>query len=253
MKTFGLIGYPLGHSFSKKFFEEKFNTEKISDAAYELFPMENISSFPTLVENTKTLCGLNVTVPHKKTVMKFLNEISDTAIEIGAVNCISISKKKIVGYNTDAPAFEKSLTPYLKTNHHAALILGNGGSAAAVKFVLKRLNIPFQIVTRNPKHFSELSWQQVDEAVVKFFPLIINTTPLGMFPASEFFPAIPYSALTQNHLLFDLVYNPNPTEFLKQGMMHGASIVSGLQMFHVQAELSWQIWNNSNSDLFATQ
>jgi shikimate dehydrogenase len=259
-RVFGLIGYPLSHSFSKNYFAEKFRNEKISDAAYQNFPLENISSFPELVNSNPDLRGLNVTIPHKKSIIKFLDEISPEAKETGAVNCIKIASGKLKGYNTDYIGFLRSLKKYLQPHHAHALILGTGGSSKAVQFALKMLNIKMQFVSRT-KTTTALSYAEMNKEIIEQHTLIINTTPLGMASsgrttpsrptatassggsAGEIYPDIPYRHVSSKHLLFDLIYNPAETLFLQKGKAHGATIVNGLEMLQIQAEESWKIWN----------
>ncbi len=246
MKTFGLLGYPLSHSFSKKFFTEKFDNEGISDCVYELFPIENAARMMDLIAENPSLRGLNVTIPHKLNVMPFLNEIENAAKEIGAVNCISIDQSKtqpfLKGYNTDAYGFSESLKPLLESNHQKALIFGDGGAAKAVKYVLKQLGIPFQIVVRKEVE-GGLLYADITPELLAEYHLLINTTPLGMSPNLETCPPIPYEALTAKHLAYDLVYNPEEPLFLQKAKSQGAKIKNGLEMLYLQAERSWYIWN----------
>ena len=244
MRRFGLIGFPLGHSFSKKYFTEKFASENIGDATYELYPIENVLKVKDLLKANHEICGLNVTIPHKQSIIPLLNDLSDDAKQIGAVNCISIKNNLLKGFNTDAPAFEFCLTKFLQPHHKQALVIGNGGSAAAVKFILKKLSIPFITVTRKATEPTQLEYSQLNDEVINQCPVIINTTPLGMYPQVEFSPRISYKAITKQHLLFDLVYNPQQTSFMNQGLQQGSTVISGLEMFYKQAELSWEIWNS---------
>jgi shikimate dehydrogenase len=259
MKKYGLIGYPLAHSFSRKYFTEKFEKEGIADHEYELYPIKNLSDLPELISANPDLCGLNVTVPHKIGVMFYLDRVDPAAKEIDAVNCIkmikaepvgdffngelSTLKVRLEGYNTDAWAFEASLSPLLKAHHQKALILGNGGAARAVAYVLEKLNIPFKLVSRRAIG-KQLKYTGLTKDIIKEHLLIINTTPLGTTPKTEECPDIPYELLTPEHLLYDLIYNPAETEFLKRGKERGASIKNGLEMLHLQAEKSWEIWNS---------
>lgn len=247
MKTYGLIGYPLSHSFSKKYFTEKFLNEHIENHQYELFPIEHISSIPALLENDTTICGLNVTIPHKVSVLPLLNEIDEAAEKIGAVNCISVKtvngEKKLKGYNTDAFGFEESLKPLLKPQHTQALIFGDGGAAKAVKYVLDKLNIQYKTVVRKPVAGAIL-YSDVTTDLLKSYKLLINTTPLGMSPNYDCCPDIDYKVLTNEHLAYDLVYNPLETTFLTNAAQQGATIKNGLEMLYKQAEQAWFIWNN---------
>lgn len=246
MKTFGLIGFPLSHSFSKKYFTEKFKKEKILDSNYELFPIENIGSLPELLSEHPTLCGLNVTIPYKVSVLPFLDEVDAAAKEIGAVNCVVIKndgdKKVLIGHNTDAFGFEGSLKPFLNPSHKKALIFGDGGAAKAVKYVLKKLHIEYVTVTRS-KQADSILYEDVTDNLVHDHTLLINTTPLGMSPNIESAPAINYNLIGAGHLAYDLVYNPLETTFLKRAVLRGAVTKNGLEMLHMQADHAWTIWN----------
>jgi len=246
MRKFGLIGFPLSHSFSKKFFTEKFFNEHIPGCEYDLFPIENIDLLPDLISRNVELEGLNVTIPYKLAVLPFLNEVDDAADQIGAVNCISIQrnngKEFLKGYNTDAYGFEESLKPMLGEHHKRALIFGDGGAAKAVKYVLNKLNIPFIVVTRTLTSNSIL-YDSVTAELLQEYTVLINTTPLGMSPNIESCPDIPYEVLTERHLAYDLVYNPEEPTFLAKAKAQGASIKNGLEMLYLQAERSWYIWN----------
>jgi len=259
MKKFGLIGYPLTHSFSKKYFTEKFLNEGFEDHEYEAFPLPNLNEFPEILKANPDLCGLNVTVPHKIGIMYYMDKIDPAAKEIDAVNCIKIInhhpvedffsgelsslKLRLEGHNTDAYGFEMSLKPLLQKHHTKALILGNGGAARAVAYVLNKLDISFRIVSRRAIR-KELLYTQLNNDILKERLLIINTTPVGTSPNIEACPDIPYEFLTSKHLLYDLVYNPEETEFLRRGRERGAVTKNGLQMLHLQAERSWEIWNS---------
>jgi shikimate dehydrogenase len=246
MRKFGLIGFPLSHSFSKKFFTEKFLNEHIPGCEYDLFPIENIDLLTDLISHNRELEGFNVTIPYKLAVLPFLNEVDEAAGQIGAVNCISIQrnngKEILKGYNTDAYGFEESLKPMLNEQHKKALIFGDGGAAKAVKYVLNKLNIPFLVVTRTPTSNSIL-YDGVTPELLQEYTILINTTPLGMSPNIETCPDIPYEVLTEQHLAYDLVYNPEETTFLAKAKAQGASIKNGLEMLYLQAERSWYIWN----------
>lgn len=243
MRLFGLIGYPLSHSFSKKYFTEKFEKEGINGCSYELFPLKTIEGLRPLLENHPELEGLNVTIPYKQQVLSLLDE-RRIPEELSACNCINIINGKLVGYNTDVTGFEKSLVPLLKTYHQRALVLGNGGATAAVVFVLKKLGITFDIVSRKRHNHSTLTYRDINKKIISDSHLIINTTPLGMEPDTGSCPDIPYSYLTDKHLLYDLVYNPAKTLFLQKGEERGATIKNGEEMLALQAEESWRIWNN---------
>lgn len=259
MKKYGLIGFPLKHSFSEKYFTEKFEKEGYEDCEYEAFPMPNLSDLPDLIKANPDLRGLNVTVPHKIGVIYYMDKLDPAAKEIDAVNCIKIVNQhpveaffsgelstlqvRLEGYNTDAYGFEMSLRPLLKKHHTKALILGAGGAARAVAYVLHKLGISFKHVSRRSIK-KQLSYAQLTDDIVSETYLIINTTPVGTYPHIEAFPEIPYNVLTSKHLLYDLVYNPVETEFLRRGKEHGATIKNGLEMLHLQAEKSWEIWNS---------
>ena len=245
-RRFGLIGYPLAHSFSKKFFSDKFSREGI-DAEYLNYEIENISLLPQIITSDHELIGLNVTIPYKQEVIKLLDNTDDVAAEIKAVNTIRIIRNgdqlSLEGYNTDIIGFRNSIKPLLQKYHHKALILGTGGASKAIIKVLTDLGIETIIVSRNPQYKGEISYDDLDEAMLENYKIIVNTTPIGTFPNVEGCPAIPFEFITEQHLLYDLVYNPPLTEFLKQGQLRGATIKNGLEMLHLQALASWEIWN----------
>lgn len=243
IKSYGLIGYPLSHSFSKKYFTEKFERESIAGHVYELFPIESITRLPEILSNNPSLAGLNVTIPYKEQVIDYLDTCSSVVEEIGACNCIKIKEGKLTGYNTDVIGFSRSLEPKLKTSHKKALVLGTGGAAKAVYYVLKQKGIEFLQVSRKRSDLS-ISYEDIDEQMIKEYTLIINTTPLGMHPDVDKAPDIPYQFLGQEHYLFDLVYNPPITKFLSEGKKRGAEIENGADMLVIQAEASWDIWND---------
>jgi shikimate dehydrogenase len=242
MKKFGLIGYPLSHSFSQKYFTEKFKKENILDAEYDNFSIPSINLLDKIIGNNPGLLGLNVTIPYKRSVINYLDEKTDLPID--ACNCIRIHHGKLIGYNTDIIGFEKTLTPGLQAYHKNALILGNGGATAAVKYVLEKLNIQFSIVSRNTTDNSFLSYDDLSEEIIQRNLLIINTSPVGMYPHVDEYPNIPYQFLSDKHYLFDLIYNPSETSFLKKGKERGAAIRNGHEMLIIQAEESWRIWND---------
>ena len=243
MRLFGLIGYPLTHSFSKKFFAEKFEQEEITECSYELFPLKTIGELPELLKNHPELEGLNITIPYKKQVVPFLHATHILA-GLDACNCINITAGKLVGYNTDVTGFEKSLQPLLKSYHRNALVLGNGGATTAVVFVLKKLGIRYTIVSRKMHNGSTLVYKDLTKKLISENLLIINTTPLGMYPDVAECPDIPYQFITGKHLLYDLVYNPATSLFLQKGEEKGATIKNGEEMLILQAEESWRIWNS---------
>ena len=246
MRLFGLIGFPLGHSLSASFFEEKFIKEGLNDCTYKLFPLNEISGLNELIKSNSNLRGLNVTIPHKMGVLKFLDKIDPIARQTEAVNCIRISYTGstffLEGFNTDVLGFENSLSPYLTTTHKKALILGTGGSSKAVAFALNKLNIDFLFVSRKPVGKFQIGFPDLERYVGDHL-LIINTTPVGMFPNIYDCLPIPYELLSDQHVLFDLIYNPQSTLFLRKGQKKGAIVVNGMEMFKIQAQKSWEIWN----------
>lgn len=246
MRRFGLIGFPLGHSFSKNYFSEKFRKENLFGCSYENYPLKQIDDLPGLLECEQGLEGLNVTIPYKSVVMKFLDSVSAEAREIGAVNVIRIvsseGRRMLNGFNSDAYGFTESLRPNLSKTGGKALVLGTGGSSKAVVYSLRKLGMQVTLVsrTRNP---GVITWTDINSDLLKNTDLIVNTTPLGMFPDIEGKPDLDYSCLSEKHILFDLVYNPVLTAFLKEGKERGCTVIGGLEMLHLQAERSWEIWN----------
>lgn len=246
MDIYGLIGNPLKHSFSGDYFAKKFEKNHI-DAAYHLWKMDKLPDMHEFAQKNPQLKGLNVTIPYKRAVLSEMDTVSSPVAIIGSMNVIKVSQQKgnilLKGFNTDVLGFEKSLRPLIKgrkTLH--ALILGTGGSSRSVAYVLRKLGIYFSFVTRTPKKMETMGYSWINSAVMAEFQLIINTTPVGMFPNVEDAPAIPYEMLTPHHILYDLVYNPKETLFLKKGREHGAMIKNGLEMLRIQAEESWKIW-----------
>jgi shikimate dehydrogenase len=245
MKQFGLIGYPLTHSFSKKYFTEKFEKLGLTNYSYELFPLESIEDLLKLIADNPDLVGLNVTIPHKESVIPFLSELDETAKVVGAVNTIAIADGKLTGYNTDVVGFSQSLKPLLHPHHERALILGTGGAAKAVAHILKGLGIQYYFVSREKKNLPNcLTYSELNEGVFNACKLIVNTTPVGMYPNVEEAPALPYQFFTPQHLAYDLIYNPTDTKFMQQAALQGAHTVNGLNMLYSQAEAAWKIWNN---------
>lgn len=247
MRKFGLIGYPLGHSFSRKYFTEKFQIEHISDCIYQNFPLESIDDLPILLRNEPDLEGLNVTIPHKSDVIRFLDQVSSDANEIGAVNVIKIRREEgsihLAGFNSDVYGFSESIKPYLKNRKGNALVLGTGGSSRAVRYSLLKIGLKVTLVSRKAQP-GMITYNDIDKDVLRNTDIIVNTTPLGMFPDVESRPELNYDLLVSRHILFDLVYNPELTAFLMEGKARGCTVVSGLRMLHLQAEKSWEIWNN---------
>jgi shikimate dehydrogenase len=249
MRKFGLIGYPLGHSFSKNYFTDKFIKDRISDCSYENWPLKSLDEFRELIEDDEEICGLNITIPYKSEVMRFLDYLDPEANEIGAVNVIKIKRKsgqvKLYGFNSDVTGIRETLMPFISDNVTNALILGTGGSSRAVFHVLKKSGLKVELVSRIRKP-GVLSYSDIDSAILKETQLIINTTPLGMYPNTDSMPDINYEELNSKHILFDLVYNPEKTAFLRMGEERGCTILSGIKMLHSQAEEAWEIWNNDN-------
>lgn len=243
MRKFGLIGLPLTHSFSKQFFTEKFEKEQITDCQYENYPLEKIEDLPVLLAANRDIVGLNVTIPYKREVMPFLTDVAPAVKKTGACNCIRIDGKKRVGYNTDVIGFHLSLMPHLRVQHQRALILGTGGASAAVEFVLEQIAMPYMLVSRNPGTNS-IGYDQINEDLMESHTLIVNTTPLGTFPAVETYPPIPYEYVTDQHFLYDMVYNPAETIFLQRGREKGATVLNGMDMLIGQANASWDIWKS---------
>ncbi|CAG0991411.1 MAG: shikimate dehydrogenase [Bacteroidetes bacterium] len=244
MKTYGLVGFPLSHSFSKTYFTEKFLKENIQNCEYLNFELEKISFLPELLESNQNIVGFNVTVPYKQSIIPYLHELDKTAEKIGAVNTVKINKGKLIGYNTDEYGFRFSLKPFLEKKHRNALILGNGGASRAVQYVLKDLGIEYTIAQRNPEKKEHLSFTEITEKVIQYHLLIINTTPVGMYPNVNACIDLPYHCISKEHLLYDLIYNPAKTLFLKKAEQQNASTINGLSMLQLQAEKAWNIWNN---------
>jgi shikimate dehydrogenase len=242
MRLFGLIGYPLTHSFSKNYFTQKFKKEAIENCRYENFQLETIEDLPEIIYENTDLQGLNITIPYKESVLQFLDESNELVKQTGACNCIKISNRKLIGYNTDVIGFEKALLNKLDPSHKHALVLGTGGAAKAVEFVLRKKGIDYKHVSRYASG-NNFSYEQLSPELIEKNTLIINTTPLGMYPNVAEFPPLPYEAITGKHLLFDLIYNPAKTLFLEKGEQRGASIQNGYDMLVYQAEESWNIWN----------
>ena len=239
MKTYGLIGENLSHSFSQQYFQKKFSKERIKDSQYLNFEINDISCLRELIQK-KNIKGLNITIPFKEKVIPILDELTEDAKEIGAVNTIQINGNKLIGHNTDIFGFEKSITPLLNGRNNA-IILGNGGASKAIQFVLLKKGISFNVFSRNLM----LKFSDITVENIQTHGLIINATPLGMYPNNETFPELPYNAINSQHLLYDLVYYPEESQFLKKGLANGAQIQNGKQMLYLQAEESWEIWNLS--------
>lgn len=248
MRFYGLIGKSLEHSFSPVFFKEKFEKEGINDCFYNLYPLKNIDEFNYLINDFTELSGLNVTIPYKQNIIPFLDKLDFNAKKIGAVNTIKFNrnqnKLELIGYNTDYLGFIDSLKPLINNKiHNKALVLGTGGSSLAVTYALYKLGINYQIVSRSSKNSDSITYSSLSNDHIKDHKIIINTTPLGMYPQIGQSPNIPYQAITKQHILFDLIYNPKQTEFLGKGKVQGATIKNGFEMLVNQAEYSWKIWN----------
>lgn len=246
MKRYGLIGYPLGHSFSQKYFTEKFDRECV-DARYDLFPLESINELPGLIHDTEGLAGFNVTIPYKQDVIQFLDEMDDQAREIGAVNVVKITRQvngayRLKGFNSDAYGFTESIRPMLGPSHKRALVLGSGGASKAVIFSLRRLGVEPVVVSRRPSA-GMLTYAAIDKEILMNYTVIVNASPVGMSPIIDVCPDIPYEFLTPRHVCFDLVYNPEETLFLQKASAAGAAVKNGLEMLHLQAEGAWKYWN----------
>lgn len=245
MRKFGLIGKDISYSFSKNYFNIKFEEELIIDVSYENFDIESITLFPSIVINNEHLKGLNVTIPYKELIIPYLDTLDKKAKKIGAVNTIKISQTgKLKGYNTDYFGFKKSLFPYLKEHHKKALILGTGGASKAIIYALKKMKIEYSIASRTITKNVSFTYSSLTENIIKSHQIIINCTPLGTSPNINECPNIPYTAITNRHILFDLIYNPEETIFLKKGKEKKATLINGLQMLQFQADKAWAIWNS---------
>lgn len=245
MDKYGLIGYPLGHSFSIGYFNEKFENEG-TDATYENFEIPSIEQFPEIIDTNPELRGLNVTIPYKEKVISYLDTLSPEARAIGAVNVIKVEHrgKKVVlkGYNSDVIGFTRSIEPLLERYHKKALILGTGGAAKAIDFGLKSLGLETLYVSRYERR-GAITYQQVTAEVIREYPVVVNCTPTGMYPHADECPLLPYETMDSRTLLYDLIYNPDETMFLKKGKVQGATVKNGLEMLLLQAFASWQFWN----------
>lgn len=246
MKKYGLIGYPLGHSFSKNFFNEKFHSENI-EAEYVNFEIPTINEFLKVIATNPTLSGLNVTSPYKEKVISYLDEVDKDAAAIGAVNVIKFDrnkgKLKLVGYNSDVIGFSRSIEPLLESYHTKALILGTGGASKAINYSLKKLGLSTLFVSRNRQNEYTVTYKDLTPELMDEYKVIVNCTPVGMYPKADMCPEIPYELLTPRHLLYDLLYNPDTTLFMKKGSEQGAVVKNGLEMLLLQAFGSWEIWN----------
>lgn len=243
MKVFGLIGKDIDYSFSKKYFSERFTNTNATDCNYQNFDIDSVADFPNVIAQNPDLMGLNVTIPYKETIIPFLDYMSKKAEQIGAVNVIRLTKKrKLKGYNSDYYGFKKSLISILQPHHQKALILGTGGASKAVAFALKEMNIPYSFVSREVQE-NTISYERINATTFDNYQIIINCTPIGTSPNAEEFPPIPYQFFTKKHLAFDLIYNPEETQFLKKSKKKGALTKNGMDMLVFQAEKAWEIWN----------
>lgn len=244
MKIFGLLGKNIDYSFSRGYFKSKFENNNL-DCSYINFDIESIEEFKKLKENSQKLAGLNVTIPYKELVIPYLDSLEKEAKEIGAVNTIKIENNQLIGYNTDHYGFRESLIPLLEPHHKSALILGTGGASKAVAYALKELGIQFEYVSRTKTAQVKYSYSTLPAVAMDTYKIIVNCTPLGTFPEIEKCPNIPYEKLSKKHLLFDLIYNPSETQFLKNGKAKQSKTINGLEMLKIQAEKSWEIWNSN--------
>ncbi|WP_299671904.1 shikimate dehydrogenase [uncultured Polaribacter sp.] len=245
-KVFGLLGKNISYSFSRGYFAEKFEALGFKKHKYKNFDILEIQDFPSILKNEAHLEGMNVTIPYKEAVIPFLDKLDKTAEKIGAVNTIKFTKRgNLKGYNTDVVGFENSITPLLKKHHKFALILGTGGASKAIAYALKKNKIKYKFVSRNPEGKKEIGYQELTEEIIYKYHIIINCTPIGTSPDIHLSPNIPYQFLSENHLLFDLIYNPKISTFLSKGKEKGASIKNGYEMLELQAEESWRIWNET--------
>ena len=244
MQKYGLIGFPLSHSFSKGFFNEKFASENI-DATYLNFEIPSIKDFHAVINSNPELNGLNVTIPYKEQIIPYLDELDETAREIGAVNVVKFNRTrkgiKLKGYNSDVIGFSRSIAEYILPHHKKALILGTGGASKAVAYSLRKLGLEYSFVTRVPL-WGQLAYEDINETLLQEYSVIVNTTPLGMYPKIDACPEIPYQYITDQHLMYDLLYNPNETKFMKLGKEQGAVVLNGLEMLLLQAFAAWEIW-----------
>lgn len=242
MKTYGLVGKNISYSFSRNYFNEKFSAEKIS-AIYRNFDLQDLDELPLVLKGNPELAGLNVTIPYKEKVLHLLDEIDSEAQEIGAVNTIKfVEEGRLKGYNTDHYGFTESIKPFLKDHHNAALILGTGGASKAIAFALQKMGISYTYVSRSPKE-NDLQYEDLDKVILSNNQLIINCTPVGTFPESNAYPPVPAEHFTKEHLVYDLIYNPEETQLMKLARQQNATAVNGLQMLELQAERAWEIWN----------
>ncbi len=243
MRKFGLIGKSLKHSFSQDYFNSFFKKECITDAEYNLYEISNISELPKLLDKEKDILGFNVTMPYKEAIIPYLNHSDDIVKEIGACNCVKIVDGELYGYNTDVHGFMLSIIPLIEPQHHKAIILGNGGASKAVIYALEQMSIDFKVVARNPKTDKEIKWESLINKDFIDTNIVINTTPIGMYPNVNEFPQIPYEVFSRFHLVYDLIYNPPETQFLIKAKEYDTVTKNGFEMLNIQANKAWEIWN----------
>lgn len=243
MRKFGLIGYPLEHSFSPSYFKEKFFRENIRDTTYDIFPIPSIEDLHQLLHDQPEVLGFNVTIPYKQQILPYLNSSVGIPAGLNACNCIKMVEGRLIGYNTDIIGFENSLRPLLHPHHTQCLVLGNGGATQAIVYVLKKMGIEYKIVSRSLHENSVLTYEDLTDEIIRSHPLIIHTTPVGMYPQMNDSIKLPFKAITPQHLCYDLIYNPEETKFLSYCKQQGATVKNGLEMLTIQAEESWKIWN----------
>jgi shikimate dehydrogenase len=246
LQLYGIIGYPLVQSFSQPYFRNKFVVENIVETDYLTFPIHSIDLFPQILIDHPTLKGLNVTMPYKETVLSYIHKITAAVAACGATNCLKIQDGTITAYNTDVIGFEQSLRPLLQAHHTKALVLGTGGAAKAVAYVLKKIGVEFLYVSRGVSTHT-LNYNDISKDIIAAYTVIINASPSGMLPNAGTFPPLPYTAITPQHLLYDLVYKPAETIFLQKGKEQGAIVKNGFEMLELQAEAAWAIWHKEDS------
>lgn len=242
-RKFGLLGKNISYSFSRGYFTEKFDALGLEDHSYVNFDVPQIEDIQTIVNNTEDLVGFNITIPYKEAIFPYLSEVDPKAKAIGAINVVKVLENGLKGYNTDVIGFERSIAPHLKKQHQKALILGTGGASKAVEFALKSLGLHCQLVSRVASE-NKWSYDQLDKQIMEQYTVIINCTPLGTFPNVEQKPDIPYQYITKEHLVYDLIYNPETTSFMKHAQANGATALNGHLMLKLQAEAAWEIWND---------
>ena len=245
MRQYGLLGKSLSHSFYKSYFEEKFKINDLKDHSYDNFEIDNIEKIVQLVKDNPDLLGFNVTIPFKESIIPYLNSLDKDAESIGSINTVVVNKKdsSLKGFNTDFIGFKHSIKPFLELQHTHALVFGNGGSSKAITYSLNQLGIKYFVVSRSPKQSNEISYNDLDKHSISRYKLLINTTPLGMFPDEDMCIDVPFEGISDQHLVYDLIYNPSETLFLKKAKQEGANCMNGLDMLQLQAEASWKIWN----------